>query len=50
MLRTNPTMVFTEGWGEVVVQIVDTIHEIYNDKDPQEAVEELQVRAVKTLK
>jgi multiple sugar transport system substrate-binding protein len=49
MLNTNPTVVFTEGWGEVVIQIVDTIHEIYAGKDPQEAVESLQVRAVEVL-
>lgn len=42
MQHTRPTMVFRQGWGEVVLMIVDAIHEIYAGKPPQDAADELQ--------
>jgi multiple sugar transport system substrate-binding protein len=40
--HTRPTMVFREGWGEVVLVIVDAIHAIYAGEDPAAAVATLQ--------
>jgi multiple sugar transport system substrate-binding protein len=40
--HTRPTMVFREGWGEVVLVIVDAIHAIYGGEDPASAVATLQ--------
>ncbi|MEO6298785.1 MAG: extracellular solute-binding protein [Paracoccaceae bacterium] len=46
---TRPTMVFHEGWGEVVLLIVDAIHAIYGGEDPAAAVETLQATAPSVL-
>jgi multiple sugar transport system substrate-binding protein len=42
MQHTRPTSVFHEGWNDVVLMIVDAIHEIYGGKAPADAVAELQ--------
>ena len=40
--HTRPTMVFREGWSEVVLVIVDAIHASYGGEDPASAVATLQ--------
>ena len=40
--HTHPTMVFREGWSEVVLVIVDAIHAIYAGEDPASAAATLQ--------
>ena len=48
--HTRPTMVFREGWGEVVLVIVDAIHAIYGGEDPASAVATLQAVAPEVMK
>jgi multiple sugar transport system substrate-binding protein len=47
--HTRPTMVFREGWGEVVLVIVDAIHGIYGGEDPASAVATLQAVAPEVM-
>jgi multiple sugar transport system substrate-binding protein len=47
--HTRPTMVFKEGWGEVVLVIVDAIHAIYGGEDPAAAVATLQAVAPEVM-
>jgi multiple sugar transport system substrate-binding protein len=47
--HTRPTMVFKEGWGEVVLVIVDAIHAIYGGEDPASAVATLQAVAPEVM-
>jgi multiple sugar transport system substrate-binding protein len=47
--HTRPTMVFREGWGEVVLVIVDAIHAIYGGEDPAAAVATLQAVAPQVM-
>jgi multiple sugar transport system substrate-binding protein len=47
--HTRPTMVFKEGWGEVVLVIVDAIHAIYAGEDPAAAVATLQAVAPEVM-
>ncbi|MER9137102.1 hypothetical protein NKI20_12510 [Mesorhizobium sp. M0830] len=42
MQHTRPTSVFREGWSEVVLQIVDTIHAMVAGTPAQEAADGLQ--------
>jgi multiple sugar transport system substrate-binding protein len=42
-------MVFKEGWGEVVLVIVDAIHAIYGGEDPASAVATLQAVAPEVM-
>lgn len=48
--NTRPTMVFREGWGEVVLVIVDAIHAIYGGEDPASAVATLQAVAPEVMR
>lgn len=48
--HTRPTMVFREGWGEVVLVIVDAIHAIYGGEDPASAVATLQAVAPEVMR
>ncbi len=48
--HSRPTMVFREGWGEVVLVIVDAIHAIYAGEDPASAVATLQAVAPEVLR
>ncbi len=43
--HTRPTMVFRQGWSEVVLVIVDAIHAIYGGEDPAAATAMLQTVA-----
>lgn len=47
--HTRPTMAFREGWGEVVLVIVDAIHAIYGGEDPASAVATLQAVAPEVM-
>ena len=48
--HTRPTMVFREGWSEVVLVIVDAIHAIYQGEDPASATATLQQVAPELLR
>ncbi len=48
--HTRPTMVFREGWSEVVLVIVDAIHAIYGGEDPASAAATLQSVAPAVLR
>ena len=48
--HTRPTMVFREGWSEVVLVIVDAIHAIYGGEDPAAATATLQAVAPAVLR
>lgn len=49
MQHTRPTSVFRQGWSDVVLMIVDTIHQIYGGTPPAEAVEELQTTVADSI-
>jgi multiple sugar transport system substrate-binding protein len=49
MATSRPTAVFYEGWKEVAIMVVDAVHEIYGGKDPQQAVDDLQSRAMDVI-
>lgn len=48
--HSRPTMVFREGWSEVVLVIVDAIHAIYGGDDPASATATLQAVAPELLR
>ncbi|WP_108610549.1 extracellular solute-binding protein [Aminobacter sp. MSH1] len=48
--HTRPTMVFRQGWSEVVLVIVDAIHSIYGGEDPAAAVATLQTVAPEVMR
>lgn len=49
MQHTRPTSVFRQGWNDVVLMIVDAIHQIYQGTSPEDAVAELQANVRDTL-
>ncbi|MDX8465694.1 sugar ABC transporter substrate-binding protein [Mesorhizobium sp. VK23B] len=49
MQHTRPTSVFRQGWSDVVLLIVDAIHQIYGGTPPADAVEQLQSQVKETL-
>lgn len=49
MQHTRPTSVFRQGWSDVVLLVVDSIHQIYGGTAPADAVEELQANVQDTL-
>lgn len=49
MQTTRPTSVFRQGWNDVVLLIVDAIHEIYQGTSPEDAVANLQTNVEDTL-
>ncbi|WP_439603531.1 ABC transporter substrate-binding protein [Shinella sp.] len=49
MQHTRPTSVFRQGWNDVVLMIVDAIHQIYQGTSPEDAVAELQTNVQDTL-
>ncbi len=49
MQHTRPTSVFRQGWNDVVLMIVDAIHQIYQGASPEDAVAELQTNVKDTL-
>ncbi len=49
MKHTRPTSVFRQGWNDVVLMIVDAIHQIYQGASPKDAVAELQENVKNTL-
>ena len=49
MQHTRATSVFRQGWNDVVLLIVDSIHQIYQGTSPEDAVAELQMNVQDTL-
>lgn len=49
MQHTRPTSVFRQGWSDVVLMVVDAIHQIYGGTAPADAVEELQANVQANL-
>jgi multiple sugar transport system substrate-binding protein len=48
--HTRPTMVFRQGWSEVVLVIVDAIHAIYGGEAPDAAVATLEAVAPEVMR
>jgi len=46
MATSRPTAVFYEGWKEIAIMVVDAVQEIYGGKDPAQAGEDLQQKAL----
>ncbi|MEA3537007.1 sugar ABC transporter substrate-binding protein [Rhizobium sp. CC-YZS058] len=49
MQHTSATSVFRQGWSDVVLLIVDAIHQMYQGTSPEDAVAELQTNVKDTL-
>lgn len=49
MQTSRPTAVFREGWKEIAIMIVDTVHAIYGGEDPAKAAENLQGQVLEVV-
>lgn len=50
MATSRSTAVFREGWKEIAIMIVDAVQEMYSGKDPAQACQELQDKALEVVK
>jgi len=49
MATSRPTAVFSEDWKEIVIMVVDAVQEIYGGKEPAQATQDLQNKALEVV-